>query len=88
MTYITPEQLQQLKEIERIKKMIMRKLLTKEALERLGRVKLVKPSLAEQLELYLVQLYQQGQLKTVIDDSKLKQILTSLAKGQKFKLIR
>jgi len=88
MTYITPEQLQQLKEIEKIKKMIMRKLLTKEALERLGRVKLVKPSLAEQLELYLVQLYQQGQLKTVIDDSKLKQILTSLAKGQKFKLIR
>ncbi|WP_456369241.1 DNA-binding protein [Thermococcus sp.] len=57
---------------------IMRKVLTPEARERLGRVKLVKPELARQVELLLVQLYQAGQIREPIDDAKLKRILAEI----------
>ena len=85
---LTPEQLQQLQELEKLKKIVLRKILTKEALQRLGRVRLVKPQLAAQLELYLMQLYQNGQIKTTIDDIKLKNILNSLTTKKKFKIIK
>lgn len=85
---LTPEQMQQVQELERLKKIVLRKILTKEALERLGRVRLVKPQLAAQLELYLMQLYQSGQIKTTIDDSKLKSILDSLTTKKKFKILK
>jgi len=57
---------------------IMRKILTQEARERLGRVKLVKPELARQVELVLVQLYQAGQIREPLDDAKLKKILAQI----------
>jgi len=88
MNYLTPEQMEQLQELEKIKKVVMRKILTKDAIERLGRIRVVKPELATQLELYLVQLYQAGQIKNVIDDLQLKKILDSLTGGQKFKIIK
>jgi len=88
MNYLTPDQLRELQELEKLKKIVLRKILTKEALERLGRVKLVKPQLATQLELYLVQLYQAGQIKSMIDDNKLRSILDALSKGKEYKLIR
>ncbi|MCX6821742.1 MAG: DNA-binding protein [Candidatus Aenigmarchaeota archaeon] len=80
--------MEQLQELEKIKKVVMRKILTKDAIERLGRIRVVKPELATQLELYLVQLYQAGQIKNVIDDPQLKKILDSLSGGQKFKIIK
>lgn len=88
MTYLTPEQMQQLQELEKLKKVVMRKILTKEAMERMGRVRMVKPELATQLELYLLQAYQSGQIKTIIDDTKLKQILDGIVKKKKFKIVR
>jgi len=88
MNTLTPEQLEQLQEFEKLKKVVMNKILNKEALERLGRIRLVKPELAMQLEIYLMQLYQSGQIKTVIDDSKLKKILDSIIDKKDFKLIR
>ena len=71
----TPEEVMQ---IEIAKKEILRKILTKEALERLGRVKLANPTAALQLEGYLIQVYQSGQIKGQIDDLKLKEILNVL----------
>lgn len=68
---------------EALKKEILRKILTKDAMERLGRVRLVNPLLAAQLEAYLVQLYQMGQIKQEIDDEKLKKILSSLTPKKK-----
>jgi programmed cell death protein 5 len=65
-------------EFEAMKKEMLRKVLTKEALERLGRVKLANPVVASQLEIYLFQLSQTGQLRETIDDAKLKQILSVL----------
>ena len=85
---LNPEDLQQLEEIEKLKKIVLRKILTKDALERLGRIRLVKLQLSEQLELYLLQLYQSGQIKTMIDDSQLKKILESISSKKEFKIKR
>ena len=70
------------------KRKILSQILTKEAFERLGRVKLANPLLAEQVSLYLIQLYQAGKLKTHISDEQLKLILEKLSSGKKFKIIR
>lgn len=75
-------------QIEAARKELMRKVLTKEALERLARVKLTNPALAVQLESYLIQVYQSGQLKEQIDDPKLKQILNVLTGTRKTKIKR
>jgi len=75
-------------EFEAIKKDILRKILTKEAMERLGRVRLANPVVATQLEMYLFQLSQTGQLREMIDDAKLKQILSVLLPTRKTKIKR
>lgn len=85
---ITPEQLQEIQKIEELKKIVMKKILTKEALERMNRIRLVKPDLATQLELYLLQLYQAGQIKAIIDDERLKMVLDSIVKKKDFKILR
>ncbi|AJC72382.1 DNA-binding protein [Thermococcus guaymasensis DSM 11113] len=72
------EAIKQEMELEAQINAIMRKILTPEARERLGRVKLVKPELARQVELILVQLYQAGQIREPIDDAKLKKILAQI----------
>jgi len=78
-----------LKQFEALKNQTLRKMLTKNALERLGRVKLANPVLATQLEMYLFQVYQSGQLKETINDRKLKHILSVLVpKKRKTKIKR
>ena len=88
MNNLTPEQMQQLNELEKMKKVVMNKILTKKAMERLGRVRLVKPELASQLELYLMQVYQSGQIKSVIDDEQLKKILNALTNKKQYNIRR
>jgi len=80
--------LEEMKRIEELKKIILKKILSKSAFERLGRIRLVKPELAAQLELYLVQLYQAGKLKTEISDEQLKLILESLTSKRGFKIVK
>lgn len=70
-------------EMERRKKQELRKVLTKDAIERLGRVRLADEEMASQLETYLVRLYQAGQIKNRITEDKLKQILKSIKSEQK-----
>ncbi|MHA1835605.1 MAG: DNA-binding protein [Candidatus Odinarchaeia archaeon] len=70
-------------EFERKKNEILRKLLTPEARSRLTNVKMVKPQLAEQIEIQLISLAQSGQLarsglKLPITDEQLKLILKRL----------
>jgi len=43
---------EQLQQLEQMKKLIMKKILSKEAIERLARLNLVKPEIANQLEHY------------------------------------
>lgn len=83
MNGLNPEQAA---DFEAMKKTLLRKILTKEALERLGRVKIANPLLASQLELYLVQVFQSGQLKETITDEKLKQILSVLTPQKQIKI--
>jgi programmed cell death protein 5 len=79
---------QEIEQIEALKKEVLRKVLTKEALERLGRVRLANPLIATQLEVYLFQLHQTGQLKETIDDKRLKKILSVLVPKRKTKIRR
>lgn len=81
---LTREQIQ----IEMMKKNILRRMLSKEALERLGRVRMANPLLAGQVELYFIQLYQSGQMKETITDEKLKQVLNQLTTKRKTKIIK
>lgn len=82
------QDIQQLKQIEAMKKQILNQILTKEALERLSRVRMVNPDLAGQVDLYLLQIYQAGRLKNRITDEKLKEILKLLSAKTDFKIRR
>ena len=78
----------QQQQLEEELKMIRKKLaqiLDKKARERLANVRLVKPELALQLELYLYQLYQTGQL-THVTDEQMKKILEELNKKPDFRI--
>lgn len=75
-------------QVEMMKKTLLKKVLSKEAAERLGRIKLVKPEIANQLELYLVQLYQSGKIATMITDDQLKMILEQISNKPKFRILR
>ncbi len=79
---------EELQKMEVMKKAVLKKILTKEATERLGRIKLVKPEIANQLELYLVQLYQAGKIPNMITDEQLKMILEQTATKQKFRILK
>ena len=79
---------EELQKMEVMKKAVLKKILAKEATERLGRIKLVKPEIANQLELYLVQLYQSGKIGTMITDEQLKMILEQISTKQKFRILK
>ena len=78
----------QIAEFEKMKQEILRKVLSKEAAERLGRVRLGNPVIATQLELYLVQMYQTGNISDKITDEQLKKILEVLSTKKEMKIKR
>lgn len=53
----------------------LRRLLTPEARERLGRIRLAKPAVAQSVEQQILALYASGRLRRQIDDETLRQIL-------------
>lgn len=57
---------------------ILRKVMTPEARARLANVKLVKPELARAVEDYIINLALSGQLRDLIDDDTLKEILYAI----------
>ena len=70
--------MEQMRQLEEMKKQVLSKILTKEAFERLSRVRVVNPNLAGQAELYLLQIYQQGKINDKITDSQMKDVLKTL----------
>ncbi len=82
------KQLAEMQEIERLKRQVMTSILTKEAFERLARVKTVNPGLAGQVELYLLQVYQTGKIKELITDAKMKEILGALSENERVPIRR
>jgi programmed cell death protein 5 len=65
-------------EYEEQKKNAMRAILTDDARERLGRIRVARPELAENLEQQLIMLAQSGRLKSKINDQQLREILAKL----------
>lgn len=74
------------KELEARKAAILRRILTPEARSRLENIRLVKPELAEQLELYLIQLASAGRIKGVLSEEDIKKILKSITSTQETRI--
>jgi len=72
------QQAAQQQQVDEAKQSILRNILTPEAKERLTTVKIARPQLVEQVEMQLISLAQSGQLRTKIDDAKLKALLQQL----------
>lgn len=73
---------------EEAEKAVLKRILSKEAIERLGRVRVVKPELASQLEAYLVQLFQAGKIKGEVSEEQLKLILETVSSQKEFKILK
>lgn len=69
-------------------KIITSKILDAKARERLNNLKVVKPEIAMQLEMYLAQLYQLGQLQCKITDEQMVMILKKLSSKPDFRIKR
>lgn len=66
---------QQAAAVEAQRQAILRQILTPEARERLGRIQLAYPEVAESVENQLIALAQSGRVQSVIDDRTLQEIL-------------
>ncbi len=66
------------KQLEEQKKALLRKILTNEARERLGRIRIARPEIVESIENQLLMLAQSGQLKNKITDEQLRGILKKI----------
>jgi programmed cell death protein 5 len=79
---------EQQRQMEAALRVISSQILDAKARERLYNLKTVKPEVATQLELYLAQLYQSGQLKGRITDDQLVMILKKLTAKPETKIRR
>lgn len=79
---------QQAREIQAQIKKVMTTLLSKEAQERIANIRTVKPDLAIQVEIYLLQMFQAGRLRPIVTDEQLKAMLDQLIKKKETKIIR
>lgn len=77
------QQIQAQQQFEAQKEALLRRILTTDARQRLTNLKMVKPDFAEQLELQLIQLAQQGRIELPINDEQLKEILVRLQSGRR-----
>ena len=64
---------------EKQKKLLLMKVLTKDAYERLARVRLAHPEIAEQAEQVILSWYMQGRIEE-LNDAQLKALLSKLVK--------
>ncbi|MCD6108602.1 hypothetical protein B6U70_00220 [Euryarchaeota archaeon ex4484_162] len=76
-------------EFERQKRMILRAILTSEARNRLARIKLARPEVAESIENQLILLAQSGKIREKITDEQLRIIISKIMPKKKdFKIRR
>jgi programmed cell death protein 5 len=69
---------QQIAEAQAQKEAILRQILTPEARSRLTNIRIVKPQVAEQIELQLIQLASSGRLRARVTDEQLKTLLQQI----------
>jgi programmed cell death protein 5 len=70
---------EQNRQIEEQRAALMRRILTPEARERMGTLKMAYPDLALAVEDQLIRLIQAGQIADMVDDATLKEILRRVA---------
>ncbi|MCX6665219.1 MAG: DNA-binding protein [Euryarchaeota archaeon] len=68
----------QQQERESQRQMVLRAILTNDARERLGRIKIARPEIVENIENQLIMIAQSGRLKNKINDAQLQDLLTKL----------
>ncbi len=81
------EHMQQ-KQVEATLKVISMQILEPKARERLSNLKVVKPDLAMQLEAYLAQLHQAGQIRGRISEEQLVLILKKISEKREIRIKR
>jgi len=77
-----------MEQFEAMKKQALSKFLSKEAYERLGRVRFSNSELATKVELYLIQVYQAGKINQKVTDDQMKEILRLLSEKKEFKITK
>ncbi len=75
-------------QMEQALRQLILEIMEKPARERMANLKLVKPQLALQLEMYLGQLHQAGQLRSKITDAQLVSILKKLSEKREIRIKR
>jgi len=86
---LAEEEQKQQKQFEEQRKLILRTVLTTDARERLGRIKVARPEIAENIENQLMTLAQSGRLKTKVTDEQLQELLKRiLPKKRDIKITR
>lgn len=70
-------------EMDAQKTAILSQILTNEARQRLSNVKMVRPELAEAIEMQLIQLAQSGRLNSKITDEQLKKTLKQISQRKR-----
>ncbi|MFQ5822043.1 MAG: DNA-binding protein [Candidatus Heimdallarchaeota archaeon] len=70
-------------EMDAQKNAILSQILTNEARQRLSNVKMVRPELAEAIEMQLIQLAQSGRLNSKITDEQLKKTLKQISQRKR-----
>lgn len=70
-----------------IKKLISQ-ILSKDAMQRLSNIRAIKPEMAHQIELYLLEMYRAGQIKPPLTDADFKKMLDKLILKKETKIIR
>lgn len=73
---------------EELKQALLSRILSSKAKARLARVRLVKPELAAQVEVHLIQLYQAGRIREEVSDAQLVKLLEALSRRREFKIVR
>ena len=80
---------EQMKQLEMERAALLRQITTPEARERLARLKMAHPEIAESVENQLIALAQSGRLDRIIDDDTLKMILErAIPKKREIKIER
>jgi programmed cell death protein 5 len=77
------QQEEQLRQIEHQRQIVLKSILTDEARERLGRIKLAKPEYATSLENQLIQLASTRRISEKITDEQLKSLLQQMTKSKR-----
>ena len=80
---LAQQQEEQRRQIENQRQIILKGILTDEARERLGRIKLAKPDYATSLENQLIQLASTRRISEKITDDQLKSLLKQMTKSKR-----